>query len=228
MNYTILDEGTLRELVTSDLTARGGQFDVVMIGPYEAPQYGEGRLHRRPDVQGLREPRLPARRPHPVDSHGAVVSRPAMYAAPFYGESSFLMYRKDVLEKRGHHMPAHPTWDQVAAIARKVNRPDMAGICLRGKPGWGELGASFTTVLNTFGGTWWSAKPDGTLDKAMVDQPAFRNALEFYVDLVRDAGERDAAGSASTSACRSTWTARSRCGTTRPSAPASSRPPTAR
>jgi sorbitol/mannitol transport system substrate-binding protein len=71
----------------------------------------------------------------------------------------------------------------------------MAGICLRGLPGWGDLGASFTTVLNTFGGTWWSANEDGSVDEAMVDQPEFRKALQFYVDLVRDAGEKDAAGS---------------------------------
>ena len=44
------------------------------------------------------------------------------------------------------------------------------------------------------GGTWWSAKPDGSVDKAMVDQPEFKNALQFYVDLVKDAGEKDAAG----------------------------------
>jgi len=69
----------------------------------------------------------------------------------------------------------------------------MAGICLRGKPGWGELGSSFTTVLNTFGGTWWSAKPDGSVNRAMVDRPQFREALKFYVDLVRDAGESHAA-----------------------------------
>jgi sorbitol/mannitol transport system substrate-binding protein len=105
------------------------------------------------------------------------------------------MYRKDVLKKAGITMPAHPTWDQVAAAARKVNSPNMAGICLRGKPGWGDLGASFTTVLNTFGGTWWSAKPDGSVDKAMVDQPAFKQALQFYVNLVKDAGEKDAANS---------------------------------
>jgi sorbitol/mannitol transport system substrate-binding protein len=60
---------------------------------------------------------------------------------------------------------------------------------MRGKSGWGELGAPFTTVLNTFGATWWSAKPDGSVDRAMVDQPEFRRALRFYVDLVRDAGE---------------------------------------
>ena len=71
----------------------------------------------------------------------------------------------------------------------------MAGICLRGKPGWGDLGASFTTVLNTFGGTWWSAKPDGTPDKAQVNQPAFKTALDFYAGLVQAAGEKDAANS---------------------------------
>src|ERR1700754_300436 len=86
-------------------------------------------------------------------------------------------------------MPAHPTWTQVADIARRIDTPERAGICLRGKPGWGELGASFGTVLNTFGGTWWSAKPDGSVDRAMVDQPEFRKALQFYVNLVRDAGE---------------------------------------
>jgi sorbitol/mannitol transport system substrate-binding protein len=103
------------------------------------------------------------------------------------------MYRKDVLQRAGIAMPPNPTWRQVADIARRIDTPDMAGICLRGKPGWGELGASFTTVLNTFGATWWSAKPDGSVGRAMVDRPAFREALQFYVDLVRDAGESGAA-----------------------------------
>jgi sorbitol/mannitol transport system substrate-binding protein len=118
-----------------------------------------------------------------------------MYASPFYGESSFLMYRKDVLKAAGITMPPHPTWDQVATIARTIDKPNMAGICLRGKPGWGDLGASLTTVLNTFGATWWSANPDGSVDKAEVSQPAFKQALEFYVNLIHDAGEKDAADS---------------------------------
>src|SRR5207248_11699841 len=118
-----------------------------------------------------------------------------VWAAPFYGESSFLMYCKDVMKAAGIAVPPKPTWDQVAAIARKVNKPNMAGICLRGKPGWGELGATFTTVLNTFGGTWWSSTADGKPDKAQVDQPAFKTALDFYAKLVQDAGEKDAANS---------------------------------
>jgi polyol transport system substrate-binding protein len=193
VNYTKLDEGTLRDVVTSDLTGRERQFDVVMIGPYEAPQYAkDGYIidltSKASSDEGYKLGDI-------IPSIRTALSyHRRLYASPFYGESSFLMYRKDVLRSAGVRMPSHPTWDQVAAIARKVNGLKMAGICLRGKAGWGELGASFTTVLNTFGGTWWSAKPDGTLNKSMVDQPAFRNALGFYVDLLRDAGERDAAG----------------------------------
>ena len=190
VNYTILDEGTLRELITSDLTTRGRQFDVVMIGPYEAPQYAKDGYIA--DLTAKASSDKAYEEGDIVPSiRKALSSGGRLYASPFYGESSFLMYRKDVLRRAGIEMPARPTWDQVAAIARRVDRPGMAGICLRGKPGWGELGASFTTVLNTFGGTWWSAKPDGSPDKAMVDQPAFREALRFYVDLVRDAGEPD-------------------------------------
>jgi sorbitol/mannitol transport system substrate-binding protein len=214
VNYTILDEGTLREVTTRDVAAGGRQFDVVMIGPFEAPQFGKDGFitdltkFASSDSAYQVGDIIPAVR-------NALSYQGKLYAAPFYGESSFLMYRKDVLKKAGVTMPAQPTWTQVADIARKINTPQMAGICLRGKPGWGDLGASFTTVLNTMGGTWWSAKPDGSVDKAMVDQPEFKNALDFYVNLIKDAGEKDAAG-ASFNECLSQW----RCGTTPPSPPA--------
>jgi sorbitol/mannitol transport system substrate-binding protein len=194
VNYTILDETTLRQVTTRDVAAGGRQFDVVMIGPFEAPQFGrDGNLtdltrFATEDKSYKFEDILPSVR-------NALSFEGKLYAAPFYGESSFVMYRKDVLKKAGVTMPAQPTWAEIADIARKVDSPDMAGICLRGKPGWGELGASFTTVLNTFGGTWWSANEDGSVGEAMVDQPEFKEALQFYVDLVNDAGEEDAANS---------------------------------
>jgi sorbitol/mannitol transport system substrate-binding protein len=194
VNYTILDEGTLRQVTTRDVAAGGQQFDAVMIGPFEAPQFGrDGYItdltkFASSDSAYKLEDIIPSVR-------NALSFEGKLYAAPFYAESSFLMYRKDVLDKAGIEMPAQPTWEQVADIARQVDSPDMAGICLRGKPGWGDLGASFTTVLNTFGGTWWSANSDGSVGEAMVDQPEFTEALQFYVDLVKDAGEKDAASS---------------------------------
>jgi sorbitol/mannitol transport system substrate-binding protein len=194
VNYTVLDEGTLRQVTTRDVAAGGKQFDVVMIGPYEAPQFGKDGTIVDLTQKAQSDPSYDYADLIP-SVRNALSTGGKLYASPFYGESSFLMYRKDVLKKAGITMPAHPTWTQVADIARKVNSPNMAGICLRGKPGWGDLGASLTTVLNTFGATWWAAKPDGTVGAAQVNTPAFRNALTFYVNLVKQAGEKDAANS---------------------------------
>jgi sorbitol/mannitol transport system substrate-binding protein len=194
VKYTILDEAKLREITTRDVGSGGKAFDAVMIGMYEAPQFGSAGLIEsltpmaKADAAYKFNDLLPAVR-NGLSANGK------LYASPFYAESSFVMYRKDVLAAKGLTMPARPTWNQVAAIARKVNSPSMAGICLRGKPGWGDLGASFTTVLNTFGGTWWSSTAAGKPDKAQVNQPAFKGALDFYAKLVQDAGEKDAANS---------------------------------
>jgi sorbitol/mannitol transport system substrate-binding protein len=194
VKYTILDEGKLRQITTRDVGSGGKSFDVVMIGMYETPQFGQAGLLQdltpmaKADASYKFSDVLPAVR-NGLSANGK------LYASPFYAESSFLMYRKDVLAAKGVTMPAKPTWDQVAAIARKVNSSSMAGICLRGKPGWGDLGASFTTVLNTFGGTWWSSTASGKPGKAQVDQPPFKTALDFYSKLVQDAGEKDAANS---------------------------------
>ena len=191
VNYTVLDEGTLRQVTTRDVAAGGRQFDVAMIGMYEAPQFGSGgSLVDLTEFAGSdsaydMDDLIPSVR-------DGLSADGKLYASPFYAESSFLMYRKDVLKKAGVKMPDAPTWQEVADIAGKVNSPDMAGICLRGKPGWGDLGAAFTTVLNTFGATWWSAGEDGSIGEAQVDQPEFREALEFYTGLIADAGEKDA------------------------------------
>src|SRR5690242_11698453 len=133
VKYTILDEGKLREVTTRDVGSGGKSFDAVMIGPYEAPQFGTAGLLRDLTPQAKADKTynyndlIPAVR-------NALSANGHMYASPFYGESSFLMYRKDILAKDGVTMPLHPTWEQVATIARKINSPSMAGICLRGKP----------------------------------------------------------------------------------------------
>ena len=194
VEFTVLDEQTLREITTRDVGAGGEQFDVVQIGMYETPQFGaNGWLVGLNDLAAASDTYdiddlIPAVR------NGLSVDG-ELYASPFYAESSFVMYRADVMEENGITMPDAPTWEEVAAIARQLDSDEMAGICLRGKPGWGDLGAAFTTVLNTFGGTWWLANDDGSIGAAQVDQPEFAEALNFYVDLLNDAGEDDAANS---------------------------------
>ncbi len=192
VNFTILPENELRDRVTQDVATKGGQYDVVTIGAYETPIWAENgwlkelgaaaKENKDFDYDDLLEPMVTSL----SGSDGG------LYGMPFYGESSFLMYRKDIFEAKGLTMPERPTWQQVAELAAQVDEaePGMAGICLRGLPGWGELFAPLTTVVNTFGGTWFTADW-----QAAVNAPEFREAVQFYVDLLRNHGQPGAAQS---------------------------------
>nr|WP_245697199.1 sugar ABC transporter substrate-binding protein [Streptomyces phaeochromogenes] len=186
VNFTILPENELRDKVTQDIATQAGQYDVATIGAYEVPIWHKnGWLHELSSYAGKDSAFDEADLLKPmVQSLSGDDGK--LYALPFYGESSMLMYNKEVMAEKGITVPEKPTWQQVADIAAKVDgaRPGMKGICLRGLAGWGELGAPLTTVVNTFGGTWF------TKDwKAQVNSPAFKKATNFYVDLVRKHGE---------------------------------------
>ena len=185
VNYTVLPENELRDKVTQDVATGAGQYDVATVGAYEVPIWAKnGWLHEL-DTYADESSFDRADLLEPI-TKSLSGEDGKLYSLPFYGESSFLMYRKDVLQKKGIEMPAKPTWQQVADIAAKVDgaEPGMKGICLRGLPGWGEMFAPLTTLVNTFGGTWF------TKDwQAEVDAPEFKQAVNFYVDLVRKHGE---------------------------------------
>ncbi|TLS46481.1 sugar ABC transporter substrate-binding protein [Streptomyces montanus] len=189
VNFTILPENELRDKVTQDIATKAGQYDVATIGAYEVPIWEKnGWLHELGSytAKDASFDQADLLKPMVKSLSG---SDGKLYALPFYGESSMLMYNKDVMKAKGITVPERPTWQQVADIAAKVDgaEPGMKGICLRGLPGWGELGAPLTSVVNTFGGTWF------TKDwKAQVNSPAFKKATNFYVDLVKKHGEAGA------------------------------------
>jgi sorbitol/mannitol transport system substrate-binding protein len=186
VNYTVLPENELRDKVTQDVATKAGQYDLATVGMYEVPIWSKkGWLHELgtyadKDATYDKADLLP-----PIVK-GLSGDDGKLYGLPFYGESSMLMYRKDLVEKKGVDLPEHPTWDQVATAAAKLDgaEPGMKGICLRGLPGWGEVFAPLTTVVNTFGGTWF------TKDwQAQVNSPEFVAATQFYVDLIKKHGE---------------------------------------
>jgi sorbitol/mannitol transport system substrate-binding protein len=189
VNYTILPENDVRAKISQEFSSQAGQYDIASLSNYEIPFYSaNGWLapldHVAADAEFNQSDILPAYTASLTGEDGK------LYGEPFYGESSFLMYRKDIFDARGLTMPEKPTWDEVAALAAQADgaAPGMKGICLRGQPGWGQVFAPLTTVVNTFGGTWfdkdWNAK---------VNAPEFTAAVEFYTKLVRDHGEAGAA-----------------------------------
>ncbi|MEU0531675.1 ABC transporter substrate-binding protein [Amycolatopsis tolypomycina] len=201
LKFVSLPENQARAKITASTATEGGEFDVVMISNYEAPQWAANGW-----LENL-EPHMAAT---PGYDEGDFIPsikqslsyQNQMYAVPFYGESSFLAYRKDLFDKAGLTMPAKPTWQQIADFAAKLDdkAAGIAGICLRGKPGWGESLAPFTTVANTFGAQWfdqgWNAK---------LTSPEFTEAAKFYVNLIREHGEVGAS-SAGFSECGTRYT----------------------
>ncbi len=180
LKWVTLEEGTLRQRVTTDIATKGGQFDVMTIGMYETPIWGKkGWLTEiKPDAKYDVDDLLPAMR------NGLSVDG-KLYAAPFYGESSMLMYRKDLADKAGVTFAERPTWAQVKDAAAKMNDPKAGvyGICLRGKPGWGDNMAFITTMVNSYGGQWFDMGW-----KPQLESKPWHDAITDYVDLLKKYG----------------------------------------
>ncbi|MBZ5564098.1 MAG: sugar ABC transporter substrate-binding protein [Acidobacteriia bacterium] len=181
LNWVVLGENILRQRLTIDLSTGSNTFDVITIGSYEAPLWGErGWLVALDDLGA----------DYAYDDIFDVVReglsyQGRMYAVPFYGESSFTYYRKDLFQKAGLEMPIQPSYEQIREFAQKLHDPehDVYGICLRGEPGWGQNMAYLSTLVNTFGGRWFD------LDwKPQLTSPAWEEAVSFYVNLLRNYG----------------------------------------
>nr|WP_111298468.1 sugar ABC transporter substrate-binding protein [Paracoccus saliphilus] len=186
LEWVTLEENVLRQRVTTDIATKGGQYDVMTIGTYEVPIWGAqdwlvplNDLPAEYDVDDL----LPAIRDGlTVDGN--------LYAAPFYGESSMVMYRTDLMEAAGLEMPEAPTWDFIkeAAAAMTDKDAEVYGICLRGKAGWGENMAFLTAMANSYGARWFDEEWN-----AQFDSPEWKATLDDYLMLMNEYGPPGAA-----------------------------------
>jgi sorbitol/mannitol transport system substrate-binding protein len=184
LEWVTLEENVLRQRVTQDIATNGGQFDVMTIGTYEVPIWGaNGWLVSLDDLpaEWNADDLLPAIR------DGLTVDG-TLYAAPFYGESSMVMYRTDLMEAAGLEMPDAPTWEFIREAAAAMTTDDVYGICLRGKAGWGENMAFLTAMSNSFGARWFDMDWN-----AQFDSPEWAETLTFYNDLMTNYGPPGAA-----------------------------------
>lgn len=185
LKFVELPENQARAKITASTATQGGEFDVVMISNYETQQWAANGWLDNLDPYIADSPGYAADDFVP-SVRDALSYRDSMYAVPFYGESATLAYREDLFQRAGLRMPENPTWGEVARLAARLDDPESgtAGICLRGKAGWGESLAPFTSVAHTFGARWFDEDWN-----AQLTSPEFRQAAEFYVNLVREHGQ---------------------------------------
>jgi sorbitol/mannitol transport system substrate-binding protein len=181
LNWVVLEENVLRQRATTDIATKGGQFDIMTIGSYEAPIWGKQNWLVSLDDLG-----------NDYDYGDIIPSvknglsyNGKLYAVPFYAESSFTFYRKDLFEQAGITMPEKPTYDQIAEYAAKLTdkSKEQYGFCQRGKPGWGENMAFIGPMVNAFGGRWFNEK----WEPQLTTEP-WKNAVTYYVKNMREYG----------------------------------------
>ncbi len=181
LRWVVLEENVLRQRVTTDIATKAGQFDVMTIGNYEVPIWAKqgwlspmDNLPASYDVNDLLKPVAQG-----ISYQGK------LYALPFYAESAMTYYRTDLFKKAGVTMPTAPSYDELRPIADKVTDKSSQtyGMCLRGKPGWGENMAYLTTLVTAEGGQWFDEQW-----KPTIDTPAWTKAVTYYVDILKADG----------------------------------------
>ena len=185
LKWVVLEENVLRQRLTTDIATKAGQFDVLTVGNYEVPIWAK---------QGWIVPMdLPAA--YDVDDllkpvRAALTVEGKLYALPFYAESAMTYYRKDLFDKAGITMPAAPTYAEIRGFADKITDKSTQtyGMCLRGKPGWGENMAYVTSLVNAEGGRWFDMNWKPTLDSK-----PWHDALDYYTGILKADGPPGAA-----------------------------------
>ncbi|HYP61357.1 MAG TPA: sugar ABC transporter substrate-binding protein [Thermomicrobiales bacterium] len=189
LNLLVLPENEVRDRIRTDVSTQAGQFDVVTIGMFEAADYAKQGWSLDVGTPLQADPNYDYQDIFPAMVSALSGDDGKLYAAPFYGESSMVFYRKDLFQAAGLTMPDKPTWDDIQGFAQKLHKPDSGqyGICLRGLPGWGEQGAPLTSVINAFGGRWFDENW-----KSQLASDKSAKAIKFYTDLVKNYGEPSA------------------------------------
>ena len=181
LHWVVLEENVLRARVTTDIATHGGQFDILTIGNYEVPIWAKqgwiAPFNDLPAAYDENDLIAPVR--------AGISYKNEIYALPFYAESAMTFYRTDLLKKAGVTLSSTPTYDEFRAAADKMTDRDnqVYGVCLRGKPGWGENMAYVSTLITAMGGQWFDMHWHPT-----IDSKPWHDAVGFYDSILKADG----------------------------------------
>ncbi|MBI3455229.1 MAG: extracellular solute-binding protein [Candidatus Rokubacteria bacterium] len=109
-----------------------------------------------------------------------------LMSVPINPNIPLLYYRADLYEKAGLKVPE--TWDELLANAKKLhNPPTTYGIVQRGSRETTGVTYDWFPYLNSFGGKLFKDEKNGDYT-VTVNSPEAKKALDFYLQLAREAG----------------------------------------
>ncbi|RCX16106.1 sorbitol-binding protein /mannitol-binding protein [Anaerobacterium chartisolvens] len=193
VTYVMLTENDIRSKIQQDVAVGSGQFDLVTLGTNDIGTYLDNGWTT--ELQPLFDKMSDADKTA-YDFDDLIKANIPAYssatkglaAIPLYGESTMIMYRKDLFDAAGLTMPEEPTWEEVYQLAKKLHDPskNIVGMALRGKPGYGENMYTFGAILYGYGAQWFDMNW-----QPQLQTPEMKAAWEFYKKLETECGAKD-------------------------------------
>jgi sorbitol/mannitol transport system substrate-binding protein len=103
VNFTVLPENDVRDKISQEFSSQAGQYDVASLSNFEIPIYAKSKWIAPLDDYVAKDTQFDQADILPPMTKSLTADDGKLYGEPFYGESSFLMYRKDVLDASRHH-----------------------------------------------------------------------------------------------------------------------------
>lgn len=101
-----------------------------------------------------------------------------IYGLPFYGETSILMYNKELLEKANVKVPT--TMDELLSATKKLTKDGVYGIALKGNRDQASNGYVWPMFLHSFGGEYFDSN-----NRPIFNSAAGIQATEFFKQLMQ-------------------------------------------
>ena len=192
VNIEMLPEKTLREKTTADLAFGTGIYDGIMYGLMYVTPYAEGKMLmpldqfiKNEDPAYLKRIKIDdyIKRALDVNSYGG-----SLYGLPFYAESTFLFYRKDLFAEAGLTEPrsVKDIWNAAEKLTKK---PNLYGIVMRGLRGGGLNVYTWTGWLWGYGGKFFDKNMKPVLDSTEVIA-----SVKSYAGILKKYGPPGVAG----------------------------------
>src|SRR3954471_5813141 len=96
-NFTVLPENDVRDKTSQEFSSQAGQYDVASLSNFEIPIYAKSKWIAPLDGYIAADPGFDQGDILKPMTQSMTADDGKIYGEPFYGESSFLMYRNDVL-----------------------------------------------------------------------------------------------------------------------------------